>query len=63
MSLILLLIARDLNTAPHEVTNAKGNYIHLDNGQAIFDATGGAAVACTSYPTSQPITLTEGLLL
>lgn len=49
------LMDRDLNTAPHEVMNAKGNYIHLDNGQAIFDATGGAAVACLGHENQEVI--------
>jgi adenosylmethionine-8-amino-7-oxononanoate aminotransferase len=43
------LLDRDLNTAPYEVVNAKGNYIKLDNGQEIFDASGGAAVACLGH--------------
>jgi adenosylmethionine-8-amino-7-oxononanoate aminotransferase len=49
------LMDRDLNTAPHEVTNARGNYIHLDNGQMIFDATGGAAVACLGHGNEEVI--------
>jgi 4-aminobutyrate aminotransferase-like enzyme len=49
------LMDRDLNTAPHEVTNAKGNYIHLGNGQTIFDATGGAAVACLGHGNQEVI--------
>jgi len=46
---------RDLNTAPHSVVNAKGNYIQLDNGQRIFDATGGAAVACIGHGNEEVI--------
>ena len=46
---------RDMNTAPHEVVNAKGNYIELDNGQSVFDATGGAAVACLGHGNEEVI--------
>jgi adenosylmethionine-8-amino-7-oxononanoate aminotransferase len=49
------LMDRDLNTAPYEVTNAEGNYIYLNNGQAIFDATGGAAVACLGHGNQEVI--------
>lgn len=49
------LLDRDLNTAPHYVMNAKGNYIQLDNGQMIFDATGGAAVACVGHGNEEAI--------
>lgn len=45
----IYLMDRDLNTAPHEVTNSRGNYIELNNGQKIFDATGGAAVSCLGH--------------
>ncbi len=49
------LIDRDLNIAPHEVISAQGNYIDLDNGQSIFDATGGAAVACLGHCNKEVI--------
>jgi adenosylmethionine-8-amino-7-oxononanoate aminotransferase len=49
------LLDRDLNTAPHYVVNAQGNYIQLDNGQKIFDATGGAAVACIGHGNEEAI--------
>ena len=49
------LLDRDLNTAPHHVVNARGNYIQLDNGQRIFDATGGAAVACIGHGNQEAI--------
>lgn len=49
------LLDRDLNTAPNYVVSAEGNYIHLDNGQKIFDATGGAAVACIGHGNEEAI--------
>jgi adenosylmethionine-8-amino-7-oxononanoate aminotransferase len=49
------LMDRDLNVTPHEVVNAQGNYIELDNGQSMFDATGGAAVACLGHGNNEVI--------
>lgn len=43
------LIDRSLNEIPFEVVGSKGNYLHMSNGQKIFDATGGAAVACVGH--------------
>jgi 4-aminobutyrate aminotransferase-like enzyme len=40
------VLHRSLHHKPLHVTSAKGNLLYLSNGQAIFDATGGAAVAC-----------------
>jgi adenosylmethionine-8-amino-7-oxononanoate aminotransferase len=40
------VLHRSLHHRPLYVTSAKGNYLHLSNGQKILDATGGAAVAC-----------------
>ena len=49
------LMDRDLNVTPYEVIAAKGNYIELNNGQSIFDATGGAAVACLGHGNEEVI--------
>jgi adenosylmethionine-8-amino-7-oxononanoate aminotransferase len=49
------LMDRDLNTAAPEVVSARGNYIELDNGQRVFDATGGAAVACHGHGNQEVI--------
>ncbi|KFY24062.1 hypothetical protein V493_05467 [Pseudogymnoascus sp. VKM F-4281 (FW-2241)] len=43
------LIDRSLNEIPFEVVGSKGNYLHMSNGQKLFDATGGAAVACLGH--------------
>lgn len=43
------LLDRDLNTAPEYVIRAEGNHLILDNGRRIFDACGGAAVACLGH--------------
>lgn len=43
------VLHRSLHSDPHRVVQAKGNYLHLSNGQKIFDATGGAAVACLGH--------------
>ncbi|CAK4030121.1 related to adenosylmethionine-8-amino-7-oxononanoate aminotransferase [Lecanosticta acicola] len=40
---------RSLLEDPLRVVAAQGNYLHLNNGQKIFDATGGAAVACLGH--------------
>jgi adenosylmethionine-8-amino-7-oxononanoate aminotransferase len=40
------VLHRSLHHKPLHVMSAKGNLLYLSNGQAIFDATGGAAVAC-----------------
>jgi adenosylmethionine-8-amino-7-oxononanoate aminotransferase len=39
------LLHRNLHETPLKVIASKGNYLTLSNGQKIFDATGGAAVA------------------
>jgi adenosylmethionine-8-amino-7-oxononanoate aminotransferase len=49
------LMDRDLNTEAAEVISAQGNYIELDNGQRMFDATGGAAVACLGHGNKEVI--------
>lgn len=43
------VLHRSLHTDPHRVVAAKGNYLHLTNGQKILDATGGAAVSCLGH--------------
>lgn len=36
-------------TRPPRVVSSNGNYLHTDTGVEIFDATGGAAVACIGH--------------
>ena len=43
------VLHRSLHHEPLQVISAKGNLIHLNNGQSIFDATGGAAVSCLGH--------------
>lgn len=43
------VLHRSLHHDPLRVTSAKGHYLHLSNGQRIFDASGGAAVACIGH--------------
>lgn len=43
------VLHRSLHFEPLQVTSARGNYLHLSNGQKIFDATGGAAVSCLGH--------------
>lgn len=40
---------RSLLEDPLRVVAAQGNHLQLSNGQRIFDATGGAAVACLGH--------------
>jgi 4-aminobutyrate aminotransferase-like enzyme len=47
------VLHRSLHHEPLRVISAKGNYLHLNNGQKIFDATGGAAVACIGHGVEQ----------
>lgn len=44
---------RLLKSDPPCVTLARGNFLHLDNGQRIFDATGGAAVISVGHNNSR----------
>lgn len=44
-----MVLHRSLHSDPLHVTAAQGHYLHLSNGQKIFDATGGAAVACLGH--------------
>ena len=43
------VLHRSLHCEPLRVVSAKGQYLELSNGQRIFDATGGAAVACLGH--------------
>ncbi|KAJ9638372.1 hypothetical protein H2199_007060 [Coniosporium tulheliwenetii] len=43
------VLHRSLHIEPYKVVGSKGNYLHLANGQKIFDATTGAAVACLGH--------------
>ncbi len=43
------VLHRSLHHDPLRVVSAKGNYLHVSNGQSILDATGGAAVACLGH--------------
>ncbi|MCJ1377628.1 hypothetical protein MMC17_000723 [Xylographa soralifera] len=43
------VLHRDLHHAPLKVVAAKGNYLTLEDGRQIFDATCGAAVACIGH--------------
>jgi len=43
------VLHRSLHVEPYKVVASKGNYLHLANGQKIFDATTGAAVACLGH--------------
>lgn len=38
-----------LATSPPKIVSAKGNYLKTSDGRNIFDATGGAAVACIGH--------------
>ena len=43
------VLHRSLHEDPLRVVSSKGHILHLSNGQKIFDATGGAAVACLGH--------------
>ena len=43
------VLHRSLHSDPLSVLSAQGNHLRLSNGQSIFDATGGAAVACLGH--------------
>ncbi|MCJ1400467.1 hypothetical protein MMC11_003673 [Xylographa trunciseda] len=43
------VLHRDLHHAPLKVIAATGNYLTLEDGRQVFDATGGAAVACIGH--------------
>lgn len=43
------VLHRSLHHKPLHVLSAKGNFLYLDNGQEILDATGGAAVSCLGH--------------
>lgn len=64
------VLHRSLHHDPVQVESAQGNLLYLSNGQRIFDATGGAAVACLGHgdersvhkpiPRSRQLTSFEG---
>lgn len=43
------VLHRDIHTTPKKAVGGEGNYVFLDDGQKIFDATGGAAVSCLGH--------------
>jgi len=43
------VLHRDLHKAPHELVEASGLYLKLENGQSLIDASGGAAVSCIGH--------------
>lgn len=43
------LLSRDLNNALPLVIKGKGNYLYTEDGQKMFDASGGAAVSCIGH--------------
>lgn len=43
------VLHRHLHKPPKRVISAQGNYLTLEDGRKIFDATGGAAVACIGH--------------
>ncbi|KAJ9411207.1 hypothetical protein DTO045G8_839 [Paecilomyces variotii] len=43
------VLYRTLRERPKTVIGSSGNYLQLENGQAIFDASGGAAVSCLGH--------------
>ncbi|KFY31828.1 hypothetical protein V493_00758 [Pseudogymnoascus sp. VKM F-4281 (FW-2241)] len=49
------LVDRSLDEPPLEVNGSDGNYLYLSNSQMIFDATGGAAVACLGHGNQEVI--------
>lgn len=49
------LVDRSLNESPLQVDFSEGNYLYLSNDQMIFDATGGAAVACLGHGDQEVI--------
>lgn len=40
---------RSLLRDPPLVVSSKGNFVELDNGQQVFDASGGPAVCCLGH--------------
>ena len=53
------VLHRSLHHSPLQAVSAKGNYLFLSNGQKIFDATGGAAVACLGGGNDRLVFLTK----
>ncbi|KAF2194425.1 PLP-dependent transferase [Zopfia rhizophila CBS 207.26] len=49
------VLHRDIHHEPPKITRALGIYLHLNNGQKLLDAVGGAAVACLGQPNTRVI--------
>ncbi|PVH86804.1 PLP-dependent transferase [Cadophora sp. DSE1049] len=49
------LLDRNLHKSFPVVKSAKGNYLHLTDGRAVFDATSGAAVSCLGHGNQRVI--------
>lgn len=49
------VLHRHLNEDFPSLKKGKGNYLYLDNGHTIFDASGGAAVACIGHGNSRVV--------
>jgi len=47
------VLYRQLHEKPHKIVGSRGNYLLMDNGLEIFDATGGAAVACIGHANAR----------
>jgi adenosylmethionine-8-amino-7-oxononanoate aminotransferase len=43
------VLHRDIHSAPKKAVGGEGNYVFLNDGQKILDATGGAAVSCLGH--------------
>jgi adenosylmethionine-8-amino-7-oxononanoate aminotransferase len=52
------LLHRSLIEQPHKVATASGHYLHLQNGEPILDACGGAAVAIIGHGNHEVIEAT-----
>lgn len=48
-SKVTYLLERNIHKSPPSIESSKGNYIYLNNGQTIFDASCGAAVSCLGH--------------
>lgn len=49
------LLHRSLLETPHNVVNASGSFLHLDDGRKILDGCGGAAVAIIGHANQEVI--------
>ena len=53
------LLYRSLLETPHNVVNASGSFLHLDDERKILDGCGGAAVAIIGHANQEVIELGE----